>query len=240
MRNVPLALFAAIVLALSACACATRSNPADVVSATGGSNATSGPRSAQEVGKADTFTGAAIADSDGGANLSNQKVGVDVQAPNQATGASFNIAPLAGGNSDAAAKVLASTSPGEAATIRRLGDAEARVERLQERLDGPAALTPEERTRLEGDLKTAEALVDDLTRRLDAYSERKLAAAQALVPSLPQLRSVVYLITSHQTAGNDTPNITDAQAESIARTAEKALSPGVAPTGPEASPAPTK
>ena len=197
---------------------------------------TAGVNPNQDTNKTDLLTGAAVADSDGDANQSNQKVGVDVQSPNQASGATFQFSPLLGGNAESAANILATTSPGEEATLRTLTRVQDGIESLETRLRDDVALTLPERTELENKLDAVSRKEALLIARLDKYSENKLRAAQALMPDLGALRNIVYQIHSNQTAGNDAPNISDAQAESIARTAEKALE--YSPLGGDTDPAP--
>lgn len=212
------------VVALVGCS-STRNTPCEVLDAQARQGMTQNPY--QAVDKTDALTGAALADSDGDATLSNQKVGVDVQSPNQATGAQFSISPLLGENGGAAG-VLTQTFPGEKAVLARLESNERASTMIRSRLATDPTLTAEEKAELEARLDRLDAQGDALIERLDAYAAQKIAAAKALVPDLSALRSIVYLITSHQTAGNDVPNITDAQADAIARVAERAVS--VSPT----------
>lgn len=197
-----------------------RCSPDDLVATQGATAQKMNPN--QATSKADVLTGASVADSDGDANLSNQKVGVDVQAPNQATGPNLSIAPLLG-DGNQAASILTATSAGEAAVLARLERLEDSSAKIRQRLDDDPVLSQMERAELEARAKGYDAQVDLLIERLDRYAAQKIQAAARLVPDLSNLRTILYQITTHQTAGNEKPQISDAQAEAIARTAEKAL-----------------
>lgn len=224
---------AAMVLAWGMIGCtACRSTPEDIQK--GNTNAAATMRPNQDTAKWDTLIGAAVADSDGDSTNSLQKVGVDVQAPAQATGGAIQFPQLFG---NAAAEALAHTSPGEAATLRRLERVQENVRAIETRLADDPTLTPTDRAMLETRLKDATQLEDDLILRLDSYSERKLAAARDLAPNLPSFRQILYFVISNQTAGSEKGQISDAQAESIARVASKAVGLEGDPTAQPETPA---
>lgn len=213
-----LAAFVVAALALLAGCSSMRCSPDELVASNGNQTQRIAPN--QDTSKADVLTGAAVADSGGDANLSNQKVGVDVQSPNQATGATFAFAPLFGD----VAKALTETLPGEAAVLRRLERLEDGEAAIRQRiLDDSALLTAAEKAELESRADRYQAQIDLLIERLDRYAAQKIATAQTIAPDLSSLRAVIYQITTNQTAGNEAPQISDAQAEAIARTAERAL-----------------
>lgn len=213
-------LIALAICALLFAGCATRNTPAECMDANG-SAAMQRQGANQTAEKWDALTGAAIADSDGDATNSNQRVAVDVQAPNQANGPNLQIGLF--GDEKQAAQIMTNTLPGESAVLRRLSAVESGAEQIRTRLATDPALTPSEKAELSDRLDRYEVQGDALIARLDAYAAQKFEAARALVPDLSNLRSIVYQVTTHQTAGNETPNITDEQGAAIARVAEAAV-----------------
>ena len=205
---------------LVAAGCATRNTPAECMTANGSQQAQRQGAN-QTAEKWDALTGAAIADSDGDATNSNQRVAVDVQAPNQANGPNLQIGLF--GDEKQAAQIMTQTLPGEAAVLRRLEQVEAGAEQIRTRLATDPALTLTEKSELSDRLDRYEVQGDALIARLDAYAAKKFEAARAVVPDLSNLRTIVYQITTHQTAGNETPNITDEQGAAIAKVAEAAV-----------------
>ena len=210
-------LFAAVVLA--GCT-GTRSDACDTIKANGGAANELAPT--QATAKWDALTGAALADSDGDAVQSNQRVAVDVQAPNQATGPAIQIAPLVG-DAKAAAAILSATSPGEQAVIDRLASNETALAAVNMRLTNDPALTGAERFALEEKAKAYTEALDPLLAKLDVYAKAKFDAARAFVPDLTGLKSIVYNIATNTNAGSTAPNISDPAAAAIAKVAEAAV-----------------
>lgn len=210
-----IAALALLVLALAGCA--SRPDACDVLDA----NAAQVTKPVQSVAKWDALTGAALADSDGDAVQSNQRVAVDVQAPNQSTGGNLAISSLTGG-AEAAAKILATTSPAEGAVVRQIAANEEAVADVRLRLSQPFE-DEAARSAVEGREAALVARGDSLLARLDVYAARKFDAAKAFVPDLSGLRTIVYQITTNTVAGSALPNISDAQGAAIAKVAEAAV-----------------
>jgi len=216
---VALGLLLAVAIVFGGCA-ATRSSACDTLATNGEVAQKQAP--SQSTAKWDALTGAAIADSDGDAVQSNQRVAVDVQAPNQSTGPNLSISSLTGG-AEAAAKILSTTSPGEAAVVARIEANEKNLEAIDARLATDAALLPEERVALTERASSYRAALDPLLARLDVYAKAKFDAAKSFVPDLSGLKTIVYQITTNTVAGSALPNISDAQGAAIAAVAEAAV-----------------
>lgn len=199
-------------------ACATRNTPCEIEDATGRMSAAASTSANQDTKKWDVFTGAAVADSDGDALQNNTKTGVDVQSPTQATAGTIQFTFLPD-----VSKILSTTSPGEQAVLNRIAGTEQSILCIDKRLACDATLTPEEREYLEKKSLDAKTQLASLIDRLDEYSAKKIAAAQSMAPDLGCLRQILFNVQQVTTAGNEMPNISDAQAESIARVAEKGV-----------------
>ena len=210
---------ALVVLVLGGCQ-GTRDSGCDVMESAGGVNASMKPT--QSTSKWDALTGAALADSDGDAVQSNQRVAVDVQAPNQSTGPQITIAPLVG-DAKAAAAILSSTSPAEQAVINRLNANELALAAVNARLETDPALTGAERFALEAKSKAYTDALGPLLAKLDVYAKRKFDAAAAFVPDLSALSEITYQIVTNTNAGSTAPNISDHAAQAIAKVAEAAV-----------------
>ncbi len=216
--------FSILVLALAAVVLAgctgTRSNACDTIDKNGGVAARMNP--SQSTSKWDALTGAALADSDGDAVQSNQRVAVDVQSPNQSTGPQIQIAPLVG-DAKEAAKILVYVGPAEQAVIDRLKANEAALAAVNMRLDTDPALTPTERHALTEKAKAYDDALDPLLVKLDEYAKKKFEAATAFVPDLSSLAEITYQIITNTNAGSTSPNISDHAATAIAKVAEAAV-----------------
>lgn len=211
-------IIAVILLTLLLAACSsTRNKPCEIQDGVARQQ-TAAVSPNQDTTKWDLLTGAAVADSDGDALQNNTKTGVDVQSPNQATAGTIQFTFLPD-----VSKILATTSPGEQATLDRLAATQRSLAAIEHRLATDATLTPEERAMLEAKVTAANTALDSLTEKLDRYSEEKIKAAMALAPDLSSLKQILFNVQQVTTAGNEQPNISDAQAESIARVAEKAV-----------------
>lgn len=218
MRFMLLILLLACVV-LAGCA-GTRDGACDVLNATGGIGSKMQP--AQTTSKWDALTAATIADSDGDAVTSLQRVAVDVQAPNQATGPIITIAPLVG-DSKAAAEILMHVTPAEQALINRITTNEAALAAITDRLAHDAALTETERMTMSGRAEAYKVALTPLLDRLDGYAEKKFDAAKALVPDLSALTDIVYQIVTTTNAGSTAPNISDPASTAIAKVAHAAV-----------------
>lgn len=208
-----------VALVLTGCA-GNRDGACDVLNATGGISSKMQPE--QTTTKWDALTAATIADSDGDAVTSLQRVAVDVQAPNQATGPIITIAPLVG-DSKAAAEILMHVSPAELAIIDRIAANDVALSKIRERLANDPALTADERTALETKAIAYVDALDPLLDRLDGYAETKFNAAKALVPDLSALTDIVYQIVTTTNAGSTAPNISDPASTAIAKVAHAAV-----------------
>lgn len=209
---------AIVICALLIVGCATRNTPCEIEDATGrmGQQATVSPN--QDTKKWDVFTGAAVADSDGDALQNNTKTGVDVQSPTQATAGTIQFSFLPD-----ATKILSHTTPGEAATLRRLESLEQEMAAYADTLANDPTLSSERRLWVENALATTKANYERERDRLDQYSEAKWKKAESFVPDLGALKQILFNVQQVTVAGNEKPNISDAQAESIARVAEKGV-----------------
>jgi hypothetical protein len=198
----------------------TRSSGCDTLGAAGDVNASMKP--AQSTSKWDALTGAALADSDGDAIQSNQRVAVDVQAPNQSTGPQIQIAPLVG-DAKEAARILQFVGPAEQAVMDRLAANEAALIVINMRLATDPALTDAERFSLEAKATVYTEAFDPLLAKLDVYAKQKFDAAAAFVPDLSALSEITYQIITNTNAGSTAPNISDHAATAIAKVAEAAV-----------------
>lgn len=217
MRPITLSITALFVFMFMLTSCsATRCKPDEMTDALNRQAGT--VASEQRVTKLDLLTGVAIADSDGDALNANTKTGVDVTSPNQATAApvQFSLLPDV-------SKILARTTPGEQATLDRLAATEQILQACETRLATDPTLTPEECAYFDEKIAAAKVDLAALLNRLDAYSKEKMTQAIALAPDLSALTQVLFLVQQVTTAGSEKGQISDAQADSIARVAETAV-----------------
>ncbi len=214
MRTVSIAIALLILVG-----CATRNTPCEIEDATARmASSAASTSSSQETKKWDVFAGSAVADSDGDALQNNTKTGVDVQSPTSATAGTiqFHLFPDA-------TKVLEHTTPGEQATLRRLASAETEVAAYKDSLANDPTLTPERRMWIQNELASTKVEIERERERLDKYSEAKWKRMQSMSVDLPALKQILFNVQQVTVAGNEKPNISDAQAESIARVAEKGV-----------------
>jgi hypothetical protein len=171
---------------------------------------------------ADWTPGVAIADSDGDATSAPTVATVETQTNNNNMAPQITIHDLLGAEKQAAT-VLATVSPGEAATVASLDRIVSRMERIQVRLDADE-LTDQERAAFQTTLDSLGVQHDAKVAKLDQYSKDKVAAAMSLAPnlSLPALERIVAIIVNPQVAGNDKA-ISDAQGESIGEAVKAAF-----------------
>lgn len=213
-------LIMAIAVILTACA---KSNCADVQHGVPAMNESGTNRQSQnqDTAKSDIQPAVAYSDGSSSAHAANQKVGVDVQSPTQATASPISIeAPFGAGN---VTKILEAKSAGEEATIVAMRRVQDGLTAINVRLGSDVTLTQEERVELSTKAARYEEQERLLTLKLDEYTRNKVELAQRSIPNLPNFRQILYYVIQQTTAGNEKPNISNEQAESIARVAETAV-----------------
>lgn len=205
----PLALALALV-ALFLAGCATRSTPCDVIRSAGDSMAQGVDQSNRQF---DLVPGVAVADTSANAVAAPTTGAVETQTNNSATSPQLQVHDLFGFERQAA-NIISSTSPAEAATIRRLAKVEERLSIVEDAIDaGVAPNLPQ----LEFQAKALGEERDKLIAALERYAAEKIAAARELAPqiSLPNLERIVAFVVNQQQVGTD-KQLTDAQAQATA------------------------